>query len=91
MILTNEKLEEEVEEYFTLKQMIDEAQARLEQLKPDIVKAVSGSEKIGQYTVSVSILQQDRLDSTKLKNEQPEIYKQYTKQIEYTVLRVKKI
>lgn len=91
MILTSEKIVEAVKEYYNLKSIIDEAQKRLDQLKPDIIKAVSGQEKVGEFMVSVANVQQERLDSVKIKSDYPEIYNQFVKTIEFQVLRIKKV
>ena len=69
--------------YRELQAMIKELEAEADILKQSMInemdEAQADTVTAGEYTIRYSLYEGARLDSTKLKNEQPDVYAAYTK------------
>ena len=80
--MSNPNLESAIHEILDLKRMREELDAEITALE-DSIKAVMGDEELltaGVYKVSWKTFTSNRVDTTALKKELPDIAAQYTKQ-----------
>ncbi len=70
-------------EYREVQAMIKELEAEADALKQKMIAAMDASKAdemtAGEYTIRYSLYESARLDSTRLKKEQPDVYAAYTK------------
>ena len=79
-------------EYREIQAMIKKLEAEADALKQQMIKEMDARnlEKLeaGEYTIRWSLYESSRLDSTKLKTEQPDVYAAYTKSTTETRFQV---
>lgn len=86
-------IEKKAARYLEIKKAIDELKAEQDDIREFLLEELKGrgvSEiKAGEYKVSVSSINQTRVDGTKLKETYPMIYETFSKVVPQTRLTVK--
>lgn len=83
-------MDEMVKEYRRYKNIIDEAKAELDKLKPMIIAEMGGLDTVigDDYKIMYRIVHSARVDAAKLRREYPEIAEEVTKEVESNRLTV---
>jgi len=82
-----------IRDYLLLDEQIKALEAQKKSLKVAIEAEAKGAENntftAGPYIVNLLSYTQNRLDTDKLKNDKPEVYKAYVKEVECSRLNIK--
>jgi predicted phage-related endonuclease len=85
--MTNEEIKNKVAELRELSRMADELNAEIEALKDDLKAEMNAENNFelhgSDYKITYHEVTQNKIDSTALKKDLPEIAKKYTKQSKY--------
>jgi len=81
--MSNIEMESKARDYRELQAEIKALEEQAEALKQQMIREMDARQAdimtAGAYTIRYNVVGSNRLDGTKLKDEQPDIYSQYTK------------